>query len=114
MRGGPGAPEGVLTTPDGASQLPRLAGPEGPDGLVLSSTILTDKKSRPVPAKFFHQFGTIVDRAMTAAVLFVVNHEDREMQLSERHGGDRSTLFIGEYGGTKHQTVRTLGAGESG
>ncbi len=27
-----------------------LAGPEGPDGLVLSSTILTDKKSRPVPA----------------------------------------------------------------
>lgn len=50
MRSGPGAPEGVLTTPDGASQLPRLAGPEGPDGLVLSSTILTDKKSRPVPA----------------------------------------------------------------
>jgi pimeloyl-ACP methyl ester carboxylesterase len=27
-----------------------LAGPEGPDGLVLSSTILTDNKSRPVPA----------------------------------------------------------------
>lgn len=27
-----------------------LTGPEGPDGLVLSSTILTDKKSRPVPA----------------------------------------------------------------
>lgn len=26
-----------------------LTGPEGPDGLVLSSTILTDNKSRPVP-----------------------------------------------------------------
>jgi len=27
-----------------------LTGPEGPDGLVLSSSILTDDKSRPVPA----------------------------------------------------------------
>lgn len=27
-----------------------LTGPEGPDGLVLSSTILTDHKGRPVPA----------------------------------------------------------------
>jgi pimeloyl-ACP methyl ester carboxylesterase len=27
-----------------------LSGPEGPDGVVLSSTILTDNKSRPVPA----------------------------------------------------------------
>lgn len=27
-----------------------LSGPEGPDGVVLSSTILTDDKSRPVPA----------------------------------------------------------------
>jgi len=27
-----------------------LAGPDGPDGLVLTSTILTDKGSRPVPA----------------------------------------------------------------
>jgi dienelactone hydrolase len=27
-----------------------LTGPEGPDGIVLSSTILTDKKGRPVPA----------------------------------------------------------------
>jgi predicted alpha/beta-hydrolase family hydrolase len=27
-----------------------LNGPQGPDGLVLSSTILTDKKGRPVPA----------------------------------------------------------------
>lgn len=27
-----------------------LLGPEGPDGIVLSSTILTDEKSRPVPA----------------------------------------------------------------
>lgn len=27
-----------------------LAGPEGPDGIVLSSTILTDNRGRPVPA----------------------------------------------------------------
>jgi dienelactone hydrolase len=27
-----------------------LAGPEGPDGIVLSSTILTDDRGRPVPA----------------------------------------------------------------
>jgi pimeloyl-ACP methyl ester carboxylesterase len=27
-----------------------LSGPEGPDGIVLTSTILTDDKSRPVPA----------------------------------------------------------------
>jgi pimeloyl-ACP methyl ester carboxylesterase len=27
-----------------------LLGPEGPDGLVLTSSILTDEKSRPVPA----------------------------------------------------------------
>lgn len=27
-----------------------LSGPDGPDGVVLSSTILTDNKSRPVPA----------------------------------------------------------------
>lgn len=28
----------------------QLSGPEGPDGVVLTSTILTDDKSRPVPA----------------------------------------------------------------
>jgi len=28
----------------------QLSGPEGPDGIVLSSTILTDDKGRPVPA----------------------------------------------------------------
>jgi pimeloyl-ACP methyl ester carboxylesterase len=28
----------------------QLSGPDGPDGVVLSSTILTDDKSRPVPA----------------------------------------------------------------
>ena len=28
----------------------QLDGPDGPDGLVLTSTILTDNKSRPVPA----------------------------------------------------------------
>ena len=27
-----------------------LAGPEGPDGVVLTSTILSDKRSRPVPS----------------------------------------------------------------
>ena len=28
----------------------KLSGPQGPDGLVLTSTILTDDKGRPVPA----------------------------------------------------------------
>lgn len=32
-----------------------LGGPEGPDGIVLSSTILTDNKGRPVPAMALDQ-----------------------------------------------------------
>jgi dienelactone hydrolase len=43
-----------------------LAGPDGPDGLVLSSTILTDDSSRPVPDLPLEQIGIPV---------LVVHHE---------------------------------------
>ncbi len=43
-----------------------LAGPEGPDGLVLTATILTDGKSRPVPAMAVDQLRVPV---------LVVHHE---------------------------------------
>ena len=43
-----------------------LAGPDGPDGVVLTSTILTDKNSRPVPALPLDKLGIPV---------LVVHHE---------------------------------------
>ena len=43
-----------------------LAGPKGPDGVVLSATILTDDRSRPVPA---------LPLAKIRAPVLVVHHE---------------------------------------
>ncbi len=54
LRGQAKAPVWLVGTSRGtqsaAYAATELTGPEGPDGIVLSSTILTDKKERPVPA----------------------------------------------------------------
>ena len=52
-----------------------LQGPEGPDGIVLSSTILTDPKGRPVPAmplaRIRHVRNSFRSRAEKARVIHV-------------------------------------------
>lgn len=105
----------------------QLDGPEGPDGLVLSSTILSDKRARPVPAMALERlhipvlvvhheqdgcklcsFGEI------PALMDKLNHAPRKQLLSFKGGenrGDPCEAFAYHgYNGIEPEVVAQIAA----
>ena len=72
--------------------------------------------------EFSHQGGDVAKEAFAAAVLLVVDNEDGDSQLGERHSGDGGFLVVGEDRGGEDEAVGAAryfwaagaGAGELG
>jgi dienelactone hydrolase len=105
----------------------QLDGPEGPDGLVLTSTILSDRKGRPVPAMALDRLRVpvlVVHHEQDgcklcafsdiAALMRKLDHAPRKQLLSFKGGesrGDPCEAFAHHgYNGIEAEVVAKIGA----